>query len=602
MRNIWICWLLSSLTVLAADVSTLEQKGAKVRKNADGQVVVVDGRGTELTGAELENLPELKDLKLSGPQVTDATLARLGTFTHLTSLALDKTSITDETLKNQVAKLPKLQQLFLAQTAVTDAGVAALPLGQYTRLRLAGTKITDATLSGLKNATNLQTLDVSNTGVTSAGVATLAGIATLSDLNLYSTSVDDAACESLGKKTSLTQLNLDDTNITDAGVNRLGGLNQLAFLHLGRTVVSDACLETLCGLKTLKTVHVTRTNITPAGADRLAGALPECDVVRTLKTDWLPSHALSGKPVQLIYDTDMGNDIDDAFALSIIHTLISQGKCELLGITLTKSNLNAARYCKAYNTVYGRPDIPIGLVPNGPAPEDGRYVGKVLEMKNADGSPRYPYPADFVPEDSVRLLRRLLAQAEDHSVVIAQVGFSTNLARLLDTPADDLSPLTGRELAEKKVCLVSAMAGGFLNYSHHKEYNVVTDIPSAQKVFHEWPGEIVFSGFEIGIDIHITKEDVEKNFPADHILRRSFDLYCTWGKASTWDLTSVLFAVECEGERDYYTLTSFGNVMVADDSTTTFTPDKRGHRRLFVMTPEQKKRVAEQLLLRTTGK
>ena len=45
--------------------------------------------------------------------------------------------------------------------------------------------------------------------------------------------------------------------------------------------------------------------------------------------------------------------------------------------------------------------------------------------------------------------------------MIAQVGFSTNLARLLESPADRSSPLTGHELVERKVKLLSLMAGAF---------------------------------------------------------------------------------------------------------------------------------------------
>ena len=43
--------------------------------------------------------------------------------------------------------------------------------------------------------------------------------------------------------------------------------------------------------------------------------------------------------------------------------------------------------------------------------------------------------------------------------MIAQVGFSTNLARLLDTGADEYSTLSGIELVKRKVKLLSLMAG-----------------------------------------------------------------------------------------------------------------------------------------------
>lgn len=43
-------------------------------------------------------------------------------------------------------------------------------------------------------------------------------------------------------------------------------------------------------------------------------------------------------PVPIILDTDMGNDIDDALALGLIHTLQTRGECRLLAVTLSKDN------------------------------------------------------------------------------------------------------------------------------------------------------------------------------------------------------------------------------------------------------------------------
>jgi len=39
------------------------------------------------------------------------------------------------------------------------------------------------------------------------------------------------------------------------------------------------------------------------------------------------------RPVAIIYDTDIGNDVDDALALGVIHALQSRGECELLAVT-----------------------------------------------------------------------------------------------------------------------------------------------------------------------------------------------------------------------------------------------------------------------------
>ncbi|MDO4571180.1 MAG: nucleoside hydrolase [Planctomycetia bacterium] len=325
--------------------------------------------------------------------------------------------------------------------------------------------------------------------------------------------------------------------------------------------------------------------------------------VRTaVSEDLLDVRDTPSTPVKIIFDTDMGNDVDDALALAILHNMVDRQKCELLAITLTKCSLKAAQYCKAFNTLYGRPDIPIGLVKDGKEKHDGRYVGRVFDLKNADGTPVFDCPTDFVPEDSIALLRRLLAEAEDNSIVIVQVGFSTNLARLLDTPGDAISPLSGRELAAKKVRLVSAMAGAFTfqndKYIAHKEYNVVIDIPSAQKLFREWPGEIVVSGFELGVKILARGCTILNDYddaPRKNFVKQSYLLYREgWGLAqSTWDLTSVLFVVRPEAERDYYSLSERGIVSVRDDGTTFFTPDANGKHRCFICNEAQSVRVEE---------
>jgi inosine-uridine nucleoside N-ribohydrolase len=85
------------------------------------------------------------------------------------------------------------------------------------------------------------------------------------------------------------------------------------------------------------------------------------------------------------------------------------------------------------------------------------------ERRRSDGAFVYPHrilDGAQAPE-AVSLLRRTLAGQPDSSIVIVQVGFSTNLARLLDTKPDAASPLVGRELVRRKVRLLSMMAGNF---------------------------------------------------------------------------------------------------------------------------------------------
>jgi inosine-uridine nucleoside N-ribohydrolase len=308
-------------------------------------------------------------------------------------------------------------------------------------------------------------------------------------------------------------------------------------------------------------------------------------------------------PVKLIFDTDMGNDVDDVMALCMIHNLQKRGACELLAVTLTKDHPQAAAFTDVVNTFFGAPDTPIGVVRNGAAPEPGKF-NKLADEKNADGSFRYPHKllsgAD-APE-AVGLLRKILAAQPDKSVVLAQVGFFTNFARLLDSKPDDHSPLNGRDLIAKKVKFLSIMAGAFqtVNWNtRHLEYNVVKDVPAAQKIAKQWPTPVFWSGFEIGVAAAFPHVSIEQdlNYVTHHPLKESYYLYMPPPHdRPTWDPTAVLYAIY--SDRGYFDLSPPGTVTVEDNAATWFRPSRngKGQHRFLVMSPEQTTRVREAIV------
>jgi inosine-uridine nucleoside N-ribohydrolase len=85
---------------------------------------------------------------------------------------------------------------------------------------------------------------------------------------------------------------------------------------------------------------------------------------------WPAQRAIAADPVRLILDTDIGNDVDDALALAMIHALQNRAEVHLLAVTITKDNRDAAPFVDLIDTFYGRPDIPIGVVHNGKTPEN----------------------------------------------------------------------------------------------------------------------------------------------------------------------------------------------------------------------------------------
>lgn len=311
------------------------------------------------------------------------------------------------------------------------------------------------------------------------------------------------------------------------------------------------------------------------------------------------SAAFAAAPVPIVFDTDMGNDVDDALALAMLHALESRGECRLLAVTITKDNPWSAVYVDLVNTFYGRARIPIGMVKgSGIAPADSPMLRVPAERRRPDGSFVYPRRLASGAEapDSVALLRRVLAAEADASVVIVQVGFSTNLARLLDSSADAASPLSGRDLAARKVRLLSMMAGNFAEAK--PEYNVQTDIPSARKLFRDWPTPIVASGYEVGASILYPASSIENDFSytPDHPIAEAYRNYMKMPyNRPTWDLTAALHAVRPDG--GYFSLSPPGSITVDSRGVTHFAPDSGGRHRYLTVSDAQRTRVLDAMIL-----
>jgi inosine-uridine nucleoside N-ribohydrolase len=304
----------------------------------------------------------------------------------------------------------------------------------------------------------------------------------------------------------------------------------------------------------------------------------------------------AAEPVHLILDTDMGNDVDDALALAMIHALQNRGEVQLLAVTITKDNRYAAPFINLVNTFYGRPDIPVGMVVNGKTPEDAPML-KVPVMRqfpqanDTQGRDVYPHrlrDGSEAPE-AVQLLTRILAAQPDHSVTIAQIGFSTNLARLAAAPG-------GLALIKQKVKLLCLMAGNFAQPK--PEYNVYTDAAAFQGLMEAWPTPIIFSGFEVGLEITFPYETIQKDmaYVANHPVAEAFKLYV--GKPEdhpNWDSTAVLEAIR--PDRGYFNLSSPGRVRLGEKNTTVFTPDSAGNCRYLIVKPGEVVRVRELISL-----
>ncbi len=316
-------------------------------------------------------------------------------------------------------------------------------------------------------------------------------------------------------------------------------------------------------------------------------------MVRTFRTAacvmWCASIAFAARPV--IFDTDMGNDVDDALALAMLHALTDRGECQLIGVTLTNAHPKAVPYVRMVNRFYGRGDLPVGsaLKPLPGATQDG-YLSAALRA-----APQRYQPAEAgTAESAVTVLRRLLAQSTE-KVTIVQTGFSTNLAALLDSKADAISDLDGLALAREKVALLVAMAGEFTGTQ--PEYNVRIDVPSAKAVFDRWPTPMIFSGFEIGRELLYPAAAIDRDFAYApwHPIAASYRAYKEMPyDRPTWDLTAVLEAVRPESR--YFSVSPKGAVQVSDDGATRFKSGV-GDRQYLQLDPAKRAQIMEALEL-----
>ena len=176
-----------------------------------------------------------------------------------------------------------------------------------------------------------------------------------------------------------------------------------------------------------------------------------------------PPTAPAPNPVPLIIDTDMSFDVDDVGALCLAHSLADRGEVSILATMHDAGVPSGIGAVSVLNDYYGRSDVPLGAFKGafGRLPHNryewnrGPYVDRLVA-----NFPSTYQDSSQVP-DAVRTYRRVLAAASNQSVVIAAIGFTTNLAALLESPPDEMSPATGRELLAAKVRRVVYQGGKY---------------------------------------------------------------------------------------------------------------------------------------------
>lgn len=298
-------------------------------------------------------------------------------------------------------------------------------------------------------------------------------------------------------------------------------------------------------------------------------------------------------PLSVILDTDLGNSTDDVLAMQALFYLQQQKLCNVCGV-MTSLQVNQARdLADRFLHFYKADDVPLGILPG----EEDLFLMipyfQLADSLHADGQPLFP--STGIPlsqrQPSWKLYRKLLADAADHSVVIICIGKYSSLGLLLESHADEYSPLSGMQLVSQKVLRLEAMGGCFTpvpvrNPSEEGkqqfitvEYNIDSDIPLAKKVLEQWPTDLCILPIEEGMKFPSNHDEVLADYAwqPDHPLYQIYSRYDEWAIGDVgqywWDAEVVMHAVLGESR---FNCTGKGMLSIADNGQTTFTPSASG--------------------------
>lgn len=230
----------------------------------------------------------------------------------------------------------------------------------------------------------------------------------------------------------------------------------------------------------------------------------------------------------------------------------NNGEIELVGVVHNTGVDTGVCAISAINTYYGRPDVPVGAYKGSFAStERGVYVDDLCKRFPNDPRLRNSSTAP----DAVAVYRSVLASQVDHSVVIASIGFTTNLEALLQSGPDAYSAMSGTELIAAKVSQVAWMGGMYPHSGNgtllpQGEWNFAHDgLPfvgaSTYSTMQHWPEQVprVFSGFQVGARIFTGGVLTNGSSPANPCRAAFMNRQGPGKNRESWDPATVLYAV-----------------------------------------------------------
>jgi purine nucleosidase len=183
-----------------------------------------------------------------------------------------------------------------------------------------------------------------------------------------------------------------------------------------------------------------------------------------------PSAAAQAAPEKVIIDTDIGDDIDDAFAVALA---VKSPELQILGIETTFGDTETrARILDRFLGEIGRSDIPV-------------LAGKKTPPKTSMTQARYGDGGHFAKASHGDAVDFLLAEIEKYPAEVTLIGIGPlfNIGEAIDR-----DPATFRKL-KRVVIMGGSIRRGYGDFGYNEpvppqpEWNILNDVASAQKLF-----------------------------------------------------------------------------------------------------------------------
>jgi inosine-uridine nucleoside N-ribohydrolase len=302
-------------------------------------------------------------------------------------------------------------------------------------------------------------------------------------------------------------------------------------------------------------------------------------------------------PVGIVFDSAMGQRIDDALALALLYGFDGKNEARLVSVSVSRSNLKSAAFCDAVGRFYAGAvsgafggaarTLPVGLSDSSKMPDDTPMVSVPLSKRDGEGKPLFANDIQQRNDTAEvpALIRNAFTAQYDQNSIVVLTGPATELARVLDLPG-------AKALIARKVKFLSVAAGAYPEGP--AEFNISSDIAAAKKLFSEWPTPIFAAGQETGEAVLFPASSIEKDFawsPA-HPVVEAYRAYKPMPyDAPTGAMAAALYAVR--PQEGYFKLSEPGTIRVLDDGRTRFTPSTDGRHRYLIPDPSQKERIVK---------